>query len=99
VVLISGPCSVESTEQILSIAKIVKNAGAKILRGGAFKPRTSPYSFQGLREEGLRFLAEARAETGLPVITELMNGRDVPMRARYADCLQIGSPNFLNFRS
>jgi 3-deoxy-7-phosphoheptulonate synthase len=97
VVLISGPCSVESTEQILSIAKIVKDAGAKILRGGAFKPRTSPYSFQGLREEGLRFLAEARAETGLPVITEIMDARDLPVIERYADCLQIGTRNMQNF--
>ena len=77
VVLISGPCSVESREQILSIGEIVKKSGAKILRGGAFKPRTSPYSFQGLRENGLRFLAEARAETGLPVITEIMDPRDL----------------------
>ena len=79
VVLISGPCSVESREQICSIAQIVKKSGAKILRGGAFKPRTSPYSFQGLREDGLRFLAEARAETGLPVITEIMDPRDLSM--------------------
>ena len=77
VVLICGPCSVESSEQIVSIAKVVKKSGAKILRGGAFKPRTSPYSFQGLREDGLRFLAEARAETGLPVITEIMDARDL----------------------
>ncbi len=97
VVLISGPCSVESSEQILSIAKIVKDAGAKILRGGAFKPRTSPYSFQGLREEGLRFLAEARAETGLPVITEIMDARDLPVIEKYADCLQIGTRNMQNF--
>src|SRR5262249_59969951 len=76
VVLICGPCSVESEEQILSIATIVKESGARILRGGAFKPRTSPYSFQGLREEGLRFLAEARAKTGLPVVTEVMDPRD-----------------------
>jgi 3-deoxy-7-phosphoheptulonate synthase len=75
----------------------VKNAGAKILRGGAFKPRTSPYSFQGLREEGLRFLAEARAETGLPVITEIMDARDLPVIERYADCLQIGTRNMQNF--
>src|SRR5260370_27576585 len=77
VVLISGPCSVESREQIFSIAKIVKKSGAKILRGGAFKPRTSPYSFQGLREDGLRFLAEARVETGLPVITEIIDPLDL----------------------
>src|SRR6478736_3266876 len=97
VVLICGPCSVESKEQILSIATIVKDSGARILRGGAFKPRTSPYSFQGLREEGLRFLAEARAKTGLPVITEIMDARDLAMVEKYADCLQIGTRNMQNF--
>jgi len=97
VALICGPCSVESREQILSIARIVKDAGARLLRGGAFKPRTSPYSFQGLREEGLRFLAEARNETGLPVITEIMDARDLPVVERYADCLQIGARNMHNF--
>ena len=75
----------------------MKKAGARILRGGAFKPRTSPYSFQGLREEGLRFLAEARAETGLPIITEIMDARDLPMVEKYADCLQIGARNMQNF--
>jgi len=97
VVLISGPCSVESREQICSIAQIVKKSGAKILRGGAFKPRTSPYSFQGLREDGLRFLAEARAETGLPVITEIMDPRDLSVIEKYADCLQVGTRNMHNF--
>src|SRR5215831_11764461 len=97
VVLICGPCSVESKEQILSIATIVKESGARILRGGAFKPRTSPYSFQGLREEGLRFLAEARAKTGLPVVTEVMDPRDLPMIEQYADCLQVGTRNMHNF--
>ena len=97
VVLISGPCSVESREQLLRIAKSVKKSGARVLRGGAFKPRTSPYSFQGLGEEGLRFLAEARAETGLPIITEIMDTRDLAMVERYADCLQIGSRNMQNF--
>jgi len=97
VVLISGPCSVESKEQMLSIAQIVKKAGAKILRGGAFKPRTSPYSFQGLREDGLRFLAEARAATGMPVITEIMDARDLATIEKYADCLQIGARNMQNF--
>src|SRR5262249_19184861 len=97
IVLISGPCSVESSGQIASIATIVKNAGARILRGGAFKPRTSPYSFQGLREEGLRFLADARAETGLPVITEIMDARDLPVIEKYADCLQVGTRNMQNF--
>jgi len=97
VVLICGPCSVESREQIFSIARIVKKSGAKILRGGAFKPRTSPYSFQGLREEGLRFLAEARAETGLPVITEIMDPRDLSVIEKYVDCLQVGTRNMHNF--
>jgi 3-deoxy-7-phosphoheptulonate synthase len=97
VTLICGPCSVESREQILSIARLVKDSGARILRGGAFKPRTSPYSFQGLREDGLRFLAEARNETGLPVITEVMDARELPIVERYADCLQIGARNMQNF--
>ena len=97
IALICGPCSVESREQILSIARKVKDSGARILRGGAFKPRTSPYSFQGLEEEGLRFLAEARNETGLPVITEIMDARDLSIVERYADCLQIGARNMHNF--
>ncbi|MGH7938245.1 MAG: 3-deoxy-7-phosphoheptulonate synthase, partial [Bryobacteraceae bacterium] len=88
---------VESKEQLLSIAGSVKKAGARVLRGGAFKPRTSPYSFQGLGENGLRFLAEARAETGLPIITEIMDTRDLAMIEKYADCLQIGSRNMQNF--
>ncbi|MEO8439438.1 MAG: 3-deoxy-7-phosphoheptulonate synthase, partial [Spartobacteria bacterium] len=93
VVLISGPCSVESREQLFSIATSVKKSGARILRGGAFKPRTSPYSFQGLGEDGLRLLAEVRAETGLPVTTEIMDTRDLAMIEKYTDCLQIGSRN------
>lgn len=97
VVLMSGPCSVESREQILSIAKIVKGAGASILRGGAFKPRTSPYTFQGLGIEGLKLLAEARAATGLPVITELMDTKDVEAVDKYADIIQIGARNMQNF--
>ncbi len=97
VVLISGPCSVESRDQVLSIATLVKNAGARVLRGGAFKPRTSPYSFQGLGEDGLRYLAEARAATGLPIITEIMDTRDLAVMEKYADCLQIGSRNMQNF--
>jgi 3-deoxy-7-phosphoheptulonate synthase len=96
VVLISGPCSVESKERLLTIAKAVKKAGARVLRGGAFKPRTSPYSFQGLGEDGLRFLAEARAETGLPIITEIMDTRDLARVESYADCLQVGSRNMQN---
>ncbi|MFN2476162.1 MAG: 3-deoxy-7-phosphoheptulonate synthase [Chthoniobacterales bacterium] len=97
VALICGPCSVESREQMLATARVVKDAGARIIRGGAFKPRTSPYSFQGLREDGLRFLAEARNETGLPVITEIMDTRDLAIIERYADCLQIGARNMHNF--
>lgn len=97
IVLISGPCSVEDKEQIVTIAKAVKKAGARILRGGAYKPRTSPYSFQGLGEDGLRYLAEARAATGLPIITEIMDTRDLALLERYADCLQVGSRNMQNF--
>lgn len=97
IVLISGPCSVEDKEQIVKIAAAVKKAGARVLRGGAYKPRTSPYSFQGLGEDGLRYLAEARAATGLPVITEIMDTRDLTLLEKYADCLQIGSRNMQNF--
>jgi len=97
IVLISGPCSVESREQILTIAKIVKKAGASVLRGGAFKPRTSPYTFQGLGVEGLKLLAEARAATGLPVITELMDTKDAEAVDKYADIIQIGARNMQNF--
>lgn len=97
VVLISGPCSVESQDQILAIARAVQKSGARVLRGGAFKPRTSPYSFQGLRENGLHFLAKAREQTGLPVITEIMDARDLSVMEKYADCLQIGARNMQNF--
>ena len=97
VALISGPCSVESKEQLISIASLVKKAGARVLRGGAYKPRTSPYSFQGLGENGLRILAEARAATGLPIITEIMDTRDLALVEKYADCLQVGSRNMQNF--
>ena len=97
VVLISGPCSVESKERLLAIASAVKKAGARVLRGGAFKPRTSPYSFQGLGEDGLRYLAQARAATGLPINTEIMDTRDLERVEQYADCLQIGSRNMQNF--
>jgi len=96
-VIIAGPCSVESRTQLLNTAKSIKASGAKVLRGGAFKPRTSPYSFQGLGEEGLRFLAEARKETGLPIVTEVMDTRDVEMVAKYADMVQIGARNMQNF--
>lgn len=96
-VIIAGPCSVESEEQILTTARAVKSAGANLLRGGAFKPRTSPYSFQGLKEEGLRLLAMAREETGLPVVTELLDPRHLDLVAKYADMLQIGSRNMQNY--
>ena len=95
--LMAGPCSVESRSQIIETAHAVKEAGAHVLRGGAFKPRTSPYSFQGLGEEGLRYLAEAREETGLPVVTEVMEPELVPMVADYADVLQIGARNMQNY--
>src|SRR5437773_3372848 len=95
--VIAGPCSVESKEQILEVAHIVKEAGATALRGGAFKPRTSPYSFQGLKEKGLQLLAEARAETGLAVVTEVMASEHVPLVAEYADVLQIGARNMQNY--
>ena len=97
IVLISGPCSVESREQITSIAREVKKAGARILRGGAFKPRTSPFTFQGLGVEGLKLLAQAREETGLPIITEIMDTKDVEVIEQYADCLQVGARNMQNF--
>jgi len=95
--VIAGPCSVEGRSQILEVAQAVKAAGASALRAGAFKPRTSPYQFQGLAEEGLEYLAEARAATGLPVVTEVLTPTDVPLVARYADCLQIGTRNMQNF--
>ncbi len=96
-VVMAGPCSVESREQILKSADQVKKAGASVLRGGAFKPRTSPYSFQGLEEEGLKLLAEAREKTGLFVITEVITPGDVSLVAEYADILQIGARNMQNF--
>jgi 3-deoxy-7-phosphoheptulonate synthase len=97
VTIMAGPCSVESREQITSIAAEVKSAGAKVLRGGAFKPRTSPYSFQGLGLDGLKLLAEAREVTGLPVITEVMDTKDLEVIEEYADCLQVGARNMQNF--
>ncbi|MFQ6110571.1 MAG: 3-deoxy-7-phosphoheptulonate synthase [Nitrospinota bacterium] len=96
--VIAGPCSVEGREMTLEVAHAVKEAGATFLRGGAFKPRTSPYSFQGLEEEGLRYLAEAREETGLLVVTELMDPRDLPLVREYADVIQMGARNMQNFR-
>ena len=96
-VMMAGPCSVESESQITAIAKEVRKAGARILRGGAFKPRTSPYSFQGLGKLGLQFLAEARRVTGMPVITEVMDTKDLDLVCEYADCLQVGARNMQNF--
>ncbi len=95
--IIAGPCAVESRDKYLEIAMQVKNMGAHILRGGAFKPRTSPYSFAGLGIEGLKILEEARDITGLPVITELMDIRDLEQVCRYSDIIQIGSRNMQNF--
>jgi 3-deoxy-7-phosphoheptulonate synthase len=97
VVLIAGPCSVESRKQLLATAKAVKDAGAHILRGGAFKPRTSPYAFQGMAEEGLKILAEARDMYKMPVVTEVLDTRHVAMINRYADMFQIGARNMQNF--
>jgi 3-deoxy-7-phosphoheptulonate synthase len=96
-IVIAGPCSVESEKQIMETAEGVAAAGAHMLRGGAFKPRTSPYDFQGLEEEGLKLLAKARAATGLAIITEVMSDRDVDLVAEYADCMQIGARNMQNF--
>jgi 3-deoxy-7-phosphoheptulonate synthase len=97
VVTIAGPCTVESREQTLRVAEHVAAAGAKILRGGAYKPRTSPYSFQGLAEEGLRILAEARERSGLPVVTEVIDTESLPLVEEYADMLQIGARNMQNY--
>jgi 3-deoxy-7-phosphoheptulonate synthase len=96
--MIAGPCSVESEEQLIATARAVKAAGATALRGGAFKPRTSPYSFQGLKDAGLKILAAARDETGLAVVTEVIASEDVPLVAEYADVLQIGARNMQNYR-
>jgi 3-deoxy-7-phosphoheptulonate synthase len=96
-VVIAGPCSVESEQQILESAEVVARAGAKFLRGGAFKPRTSPYDFQGLEVEGLKLLDQARRATGLGIVTEVMSDRDVDLVAEYADILQIGARNMQNF--
>ena len=97
IVVIAGPCAVESEEQIIEVAVAVKKAGAKVLRGGAFKPRTSPYAFQGMKEEGLKLLADAREKTGLPIITEVVNPETAELVAEYADILQIGTRNAQNF--
>jgi 3-deoxy-7-phosphoheptulonate synthase len=96
-VVMAGPCSVESESQILETAHAVKNAGAHLLRGGAYKPRTSPYSFQGMEVDGLKLLARARAETGLPIVTEVLDPHDVDVVAEHADVLQVGARNVQNF--
>jgi 3-deoxy-7-phosphoheptulonate synthase len=96
--VIAGPCSVETEEQIVATARAVKQAGANALRGGAFKPRTSPYSFQGLKEAGLKMLTAAREETGLAIVTEVVASEDVDLVARYSDILQIGARNMQNYR-
>ena len=96
-VVMAGPCAVENCEQIMEAARAVKEAGGRVLRGGAYKPRTSPYSFQGLGEEGLRLLAQARDETGLPVVTEVIEPQLVPLVTTYADILQVGARNMQNY--
>ncbi len=96
--MMAGPCSVESEDQIVSCARAVRDAGGTALRGGAFKPRTSPYAFQGMKEDGLKLLALARQETGLAVVTEVMSPEDVELVAKYADILQIGARNMQNYR-
>ena len=95
--IVAGPCAIESEEQALEIARRVKEGGATLYRGGAYKPRTSPYSFQGLGEEGLRILSRVRAETGLPTITEVLDTETVDLVAEHADCLQVGARNMQNF--
>jgi len=98
IAVMAGPCAIENKTLLVEIAKEVKKAGATFLRGGAFKPRTSPYAFQGLEEEGLKYLAETRERVGLPVVTEVMDPRDIEMIVKYADVLQIGARNMQNFR-
>ena len=97
-VVIAGPCAVESEEQIMHTARAAREAGATMLRGGAFKPRSSPYTFRGMGEDGLKLLAQARGETGLPIVTEVMTPTDVELVARYADVLQIGARNMQNYQ-
>ncbi len=97
IVVMAGPCAVESEERLMEAARVVKDCGASILRGGAFKPRTSPFSFQGLKKAGLELLASAREKFGLPVVTEVVDTHDVGLVARYADILQVGSRNMQNF--
>jgi len=97
IIVIAGPCAVENQEQLFETARSVKSSGAKLLRGGAFKPRSSPYSFQGLGEEGLKLLDLIRKETGLPIVTEVMDTRQVELVANYADVMQVGSRNMQNY--
>ena len=97
IAIIAGPCSVESKEQICTTANLVKGSGANFLRGGAYKPRTSPYSFQGLEEDGLKLLAAAKEVSGLPIVTEVMNPREIDLVAKYADIIQVGARNMQNF--
>jgi 3-deoxy-7-phosphoheptulonate synthase len=97
IVVMAGPCAVETEDQVISTARAVKAAGASILRGGAFKPSTSPYSFRGLGEEGLKILAKAKEETGLPLVTEVLTPADVELVVKYADILQVGARNMQNF--
>lgn len=97
ITVMAGPCAVENREMLIDTAKTIKDNGAKVLRGGAFKPRTSPYSFQGLGEEGLKYLAEAREETGLSIVSEVMDPSDIELVANYVDILQIGARNAQNF--
>jgi len=97
IVIVAGPCSVEDEESLVAVARSVKESGAALLRGGAFKPRTSPYSFQGHGEAALKYLARAREATGLPVVTEVMDSKDIPLVAEYADVLQVGARNMSNF--
>ena len=97
IIVMAGPCAVESEEQLMEAARVVKNSGASVLRGGAFKPRTSPFSFQGLEEVGLELLARARKQFGMPVVTEVVDTHDVNLVSKYADILQVGSRNMQNF--
>lgn len=97
IVVFAGPCSVENREQIMEVAEKIKKAGASMIRGGAFKPRTSPKDFQGLGEEGLKLLYEAKEETGLPIVTEIMDARDISLLSEYADVLQVGTRNMQNY--
>jgi len=97
IIIIAGPCAVESRSQIIEIAQVVREAGANVLRGGVFKPRTSPYTFQGLGEEGLEYLAEARERTGLPIVAEIMSQSQMEVMLKYVDVLQVGARNMQNF--